>query len=66
MFDDAIKALPSLPVTTDFYFGPFHMNSLLLQLLVVTVTSSALAFWQWIKVLGLQVIHCISENCVML
>lgn len=43
-----------------------HPMSSLLQLLVVTVTSTSMAFWQWMKVLGLQVIYLICENYVLL
>ncbi|KAM0824381.1 hypothetical protein ACQ4PT_070242 [Festuca glaucescens] len=41
---------PPPPRARRFDLPPYY----LLLLLVVTVTSSALAFWQWIKVLGLQ------------
>jgi hypothetical protein len=40
-------------VEIDTLFWPIEHE--LLQLLVVTVASSALAIWQWIKVTGLQV-----------
>ncbi|CAM0883807.1 unnamed protein product [Alopecurus aequalis] len=53
---------PPPPRPRRFDLSPYY----LLLLLVVTVTSSALAFWQWIKVLGLQekVRSCGGANAV--
>jgi hypothetical protein len=44
---------------TDVLFWSISLE--LLQLLVITIASSTLAIWQWIKVMGLQVISLICE-----